>query len=304
MTLLGARTTTLLGAASPLTAHLFAGGARPATVLGVFRTAVYLQVGEHHQVLPVLAADALLLPTGLRVPEPSHRLDWGVRPGDVVELDRQLLRADGLQVRVVRHWRPTPVRPVARPAGAGELRTVAARLSSSASSPRLVHRCAQLVRAARSGEDGEVLRARVRAMVGAGPGLTPSGDDALCAVLLLLRAADQQAVCRAVGDAVSAAWAATTSVSASLLDAALRGYAAPEVSRLVHAALIGAHRATESALAVVLGIGHTSGADLTAGLAGGLHALATDEPMHAWATDEPLHRTAAPTGVTRRKGTL
>ena len=52
------------GAGSPLSRAVLAGPPRQALVLASFPTALYLSAGRHHEVLPVLATDALMLPAG------------------------------------------------------------------------------------------------------------------------------------------------------------------------------------------------------------------------------------------------
>jgi len=67
-------------------------------------------------------------------------------------------------------------------------------------------------------------------------------------------------------------------LSASLLDAARKGYAVPVVTELVECALRGDLAGAREALTSTLEIGHSSGADLVAGLAGFLRALANARP--------------------------
>jgi hypothetical protein len=165
---------------------------------------------------------------------------------------------------------------------AEQLATAAARAAAAATDPAgpagpagpsLTLRSAAVLRAALSGYDA-VVEARVRELVGAGAGLTPSGDDALCAVLLVLRGVDADRAHALVRAAVSAAARRTTSLSASLLHAAAEGYAVPAVADLVRAVLGDDPAAGGPALAAVLAIGHSSGRDLVAGIAGALHVLA------------------------------
>ena len=84
----------------------------------------------------------------------------------------------------------------------------------------------------------------------------------------------------------------TTSLSAALLAAAHRGYAVPEVVRLVDAvldAVLDVHAegndALRAALPDVLAIGHSSGRDLVAGVVGGLTALSAYRPAAPPASD-------------------
>jgi hypothetical protein len=101
---------------------------------------------------------------------------------------------------------------------------------------------------------------RRRQLVGRGPGLTPEGDDELAGHLLVLAA---------VGGAVpdlEPELHRTTALSASLLRAAARGYAVPEVVAYVDAVLAG-DAATEDLLRPQVGaIGHTSGPALLRGI--------------------------------------
>ncbi|MCU1536543.1 MAG: hypothetical protein JWP82_894, partial [Humibacillus sp.] len=135
-------------------------------------------------------------------------------------------------------------------------------------------------------------------LVGAGRGLTPSGDDALCGVLLTLAAVDSAAARSAhlaVRAAVTASLTRTTSISAALLAAAAQGYAVPDVVRLVtrwsaggqSRAAVGAADGADELLDRVLAIGHTSGRDLLSGVTGALRAL---DAIHDASLPEGAHR--------------
>jgi hypothetical protein len=71
-------------------------------------------------------------------------------------------------------------------------------------------------------------------------------------------------------DAVQARLRATTSLSASLLAEAEQGYAVPPLVRLCEALVAGEEREAAAHAQMVAAIGHSSGRDLLAGLAGGL----------------------------------
>lgn len=260
------------GAASPLTRAVITGPSRQALVLASFPTVMYLSVGEHHEVLPLLASDALMLPTAARLSAPGRDVVWGVEPGDSVTVGRSGIRLPGWRVRLVREWRPARVRPVSTLAEPGLLSALADMMSRHASTPELVDQASTVCRAARRGDDVG-LRRGVRLLLGAGKGLTPSGDDVLCAVLLALGGVGDPAPISLLGAAVQEQWTRTTSLSASLLDAARGGYAVPDVAALVEAALGGNVVGAREALASTLAIGHWSGPDLVAGLAGSLRVL-------------------------------
>lgn len=268
----------VLGAGSPLTRAVVSGPSQQGLVLASFPTALYLSVGAHHEILPVIASDALMLPTAVRLSAAGRELGWGVGPGDTVTVGRSEILLPTMHVRVVREWRPARVRAVPELADPGLLSELAdtlscALLSGPVSTPELVDQATAVCRAARCADDAAVRRG-VRQMLGAGQGLTPSGDDVLCAVLLVLNGAGDAPAVEILGAAVQDRWTATTSLSASLLDAARKGYAVPECAALVERALRGDLAGAREALTSTLAIGHSSGQDLVAGLAGSLRALA------------------------------
>ena len=257
-------------AASPLLGDLLGGPEAAAHVLAALPTALYLAVEAplgprpRPHVLPVLTSDAVLLPTGLVLGRHSGHVDWGVRPGDLVAVGGGRVQLPALTVAAVRRRRPPRVlplaagrRPVVPDGGASDLAAAAA----------------DLVAGTLAGDDPG---AGVRGLVGRGRGLTPSGDDTLCGVLLALRAAADPAA-RAARRALTAALAPllprTTALSASLLLAAAEGYAVPQVVRLVSAAVSGDAAGVARTLPDVLRIGHSSGGDLVAGLSGALRSL-------------------------------
>lgn len=268
------------GAGSPLTRAVLTGPSRPATVLARFPTALYLSVGQHHELLPVLASDALSLPTGTRLSAPGRDVVWGVEPGDTVTIGESGIGLPHWRVRVVREWRPARVHATSTRPGPELLSELADLLSCQASSPELVDQAAVVCRAARCGDD-VTLRRGVRLLLGAGQGLTPSGDDVLCAVLLVLCGVGDPAPIALLGAAVQHRWTHTTSLSASLLDAARGGYAVHQVATLVQCSLRGDLLGAREALPETLAIGHSSGPDLVAGVAGCLRVLA-DAPARVW----------------------
>ena len=100
------------GAGSPLSRAVLAGPPREAQVLASFPTVLYLSAGEHHDVLPVLASDALILPTGTRLSAPGRDIVWGVVAGDSVAVGEAAITLPGWRIRLVREWRPARVRAV------------------------------------------------------------------------------------------------------------------------------------------------------------------------------------------------
>lgn len=266
-------------AASPLAADLLRPGRL--VVLGVFPTAVYLGGEEHHEVLPLLASDALVLPTGLRLGLRSTELDWGLLPGDQVVSTGTEVHWPGRSVPVVRQWRPALVPAREEPLPSQALAGLVPPLTAAASAPHLVDRARTAAEQTLRGDPADA----VRTLVGLGPGLTPSGDDALSGALLTLRATGHDQAGRRLAGAMRRTWHRTTSISASLLDAAARGYATPAVTDLFRAVSAGDAAAVTRCLPAVLAVGHSSGADLVAGTAGAVLALTSattpDEPRRA-----------------------
>ncbi|MDV3296792.1 MAG: DUF2877 domain-containing protein, partial [Brachybacterium paraconglomeratum] len=255
-----------------------------------------LRLDEHEQVLPVLAHDGLDLPTGLRLARRSDQLDWWVEVGDRVLVGGGRVCLPRATVLAVRTRRPQRVGPVV---GADSRRGLGVLEALVPAGGDLPGQAADVVRAALADDHEGVLEA-VTGLVGRGPGLTPSGDDALCGVMLTLRAFRCGHAHRVVAEQVRALTHRTTSLSASLLLAAADGYAVPDVVRLTSvlaaaSALpecvttdwqdppdrpVGARSGgscqsvVPEALAHVQAIGHSSGCDVIAGVHGTLLALA------------------------------
>ncbi|MGL5818160.1 MAG: DUF2877 domain-containing protein [Phycicoccus sp.] len=261
------------GAVSALSAHLLAGPVRPARVLGSGPHGWYLDVAG--TVLPVLTADAVALPTAVRLARPvdasAFPPDGGGRVGPLDGLGRVdnpasvvvgggQVRLGRLTVRAARVWQPARVR-----------RRHPGRPAAGSAPPRVPAVAAHLVEPVADAVAAPVPARAVAGLVGRGPGLTPSGDDALAGAVLV---ADALGGLPLLTDAVRQRLRGTTAVSAALLDAACDGYAAAPVVRLVDAAVAGDRARVDALLPAVLSIGHTSGADLVAGVAGALAVLA------------------------------
>jgi len=120
-------------------------------------------------------------------------------------------------------------------------------------------------------------------LIGAGPGLTPAGDDLLAGALVAAHATD---------DPRLAGWRSvlrehpaldrTTAVSRAMLQCALDGYATPELADYVYAVCAddrhSSWRELDRATANLLAVGHSSGAALMTGV---LHTLSTTQMQGA-----------------------
>jgi hypothetical protein len=245
---------------------LIGGPVRPARVLGAFPTALYVGL-DGREVVAVLTRDSVRLPLGLVLATSSA--------------DQPLTRLTG------------PVQVGSGVVQVGAWRIHLARLTSVRAPTGLLPRGDAVERLARrlgdrrntSVDPGlrllpllDVAAARppagvVDGLLGAGPGLTPAGDDVLAGYLVggwcfgldlgPLRAA-----------VLEAAPTRTTDLSAALLRCASRGESIPQVDGLVRALTGDGPDATlAAALTALLEVGHSSGAALATGaLAAARHA--------------------------------
>ncbi len=116
-------------------------------------------------------------------------------------------------------------------------------------------------------------------LVGAGGGLTPSGDDFLCGFIAAARCSGEQqthegsALVLTLAEAIQEVIRSTGEISASLLRCALGGHWPAPLADLAEA--LSAEREPEAlrALGDLCGLGHSSGADIATGFLYGLHVL-------------------------------
>lgn len=274
-------------------------------------------------VLAVLGADAVAVPGGLQL---TTDLDhWADGPVTGTIGDGRLVVA-GRHLVVHRWWDPVPrLRPSTRPAlhdrGARAASLVPAVPGTTGggwptgtSEPSLAAAFERVLAALSDGDDRAAATA-ASALLGRGPGLTPSGDDLLAGLLasvpplaaaLTTPAPDgpvdagtpvgvaDPARPTSVGAADPARLAAaarrlavtvatrapgrTTTVSAELLRHAATGAVARPVLRLLRA--LTGHGALEPAVAGLLAVGSSSGHDLYAGVLGAVRLLTGGIPPH------------------------
>ncbi len=114
----------------------------------------------------------------------------------------------------------------------------------------------------------------VEALIGLGPGLTPSGDDVLAGAMIALRAFSQAALAdRLAAWALPRAETATGRISYAHLSAAATGEGAGALHDLLVAITAPDAASLASALDRLARIGHCSGWDALAGSAAALRAL-------------------------------
>ena len=208
-----------------------------------------------------------------------------------------------LDVRGAREWRPGAA---PRRLDAGSLRCPAPspgqRRVASVSAPAAVdldHRlalreadlrtCGQVpvLERALARRDGDRVAGCVASLVGRGPGLTPSGDDALVGLLAVLhRLAPAGDASRAMlCPAVAAVAHRTGDISAHYLRLAIVGHLGERLVALCDALACGARDEIDAAAAAVVATGATSGAYALLGVLSGVRlvaaTLARDRPVAA-----------------------
>lgn len=249
----------LTGVVSEAVADLVHGPVRQGRVVAGTRLALYVTTGD-----PGRPAVALIHPDAVRVPN-GILLPGAVpprpRPGTPVVIGAGRVTVGPWCVRAEGSWAP--------PRAQGLL-----------TGPVRADRCAELAHAAGPGgpelaglraalraDDPERIVGAGRALVGRGPGLTPSGDDVLCGALLARHAMGRPT--GALAAAVRDAEARTPLVSAALLRHAVRGECIPQLACVL------ADVTSPSMLDArpLLAVGHHSGADLARGVVMGLAAV-------------------------------
>ncbi|MFI0484576.1 DUF2877 domain-containing protein [Actinomadura sp. 9N215] len=312
------------GAASLALRPLLDPPRRAARVIAVFPSALYLEMrgGPEPRVLAVVTSDANRLPNSVVVVATRREQPFrSIREGGEAWVGDGRVEAGPLQVRVRRWWDPSPVLgPMHAAALAGGVRALEAELTGAGTltgagpaggglgdhpDPVALAECCA------AGDLAGAVEAAER-IVGLGPGLTPSGDDILCGLLVSLRCVGDavrhgQARSLRGGDpphppvrsAHEGVWLAdwlgaavtadagtrTTALAATLLHCAAAGGAGAEVAAVLRC--VAGHEPPDSpaigqAVRRLLAVGHTSGVDLAHGvLAGCRAALALTAVRHA-----------------------
>ncbi|WP_433231472.1 oxamate carbamoyltransferase subunit AllH family protein [Actinomadura formosensis] len=283
------------GAASLALRPLLDSPRRAARVIAVFPAALYLEMrgGAEPRVLAVVTSDAGRLPNAVVVVASRREHPFrSVREGADAAVGEGRVEADGLNVRVRRWWDPSPRLSGMQPATLArgvhaleeELTAAGALTAAGPAGGGLAGHPdpAALAAACAAGDLAGAVEAAER-IVGLGPGLTPSGDDILCGLLVSLRL---------VGDAVRHGGAAvrladwlgaavttdagtrTTALAATLLHCAAAGGAGAEVAAVLRrvAGCEPPGGAGRGAVRRLLSVGHTSGTDLAHGVLAGCRA--------------------------------
>lgn len=177
-----------------------------------------------------------------------------------------------LDIRAARVWHPAPA-PVPT-TGVSDLGTVH-RLVLRSADRRTGELVPALERALARRDLDHVTRC-VASLVGRGPGLTPSGDDALVgllAVLHRLAPADERSLAL-LGPTVAARLHRTADISAHYLRLAVAGHFGERLIALCDALAAASPAEVETAAAAVIATGATSGADALLGVLSGVRLVA------------------------------
>ncbi len=214
-------------------------------------------------------ASSVLAPVGPEawLPGAEVRIDHGMVQSTVVTVDLD----------------PAPVWQPPDAAAVVDLPAAADRLARLVDAPHRQHDLAphieRLTRAIAGGTPADV-DAALRALIGRGPGLTPSGDDVVTGLLAAAQRTGNRSIVERLAPTVDALQHRTTIVSGHQLAAACRGTFAEPVLALVDA-LVAADPADAPALArcaaalrALHGVGATTGTDTVAGVAAGIELLA------------------------------
>lgn len=267
-------------------AELLRGPLRPATVLSIFPTAIYLRTeaqiaSDRHGgdsswrrpagVVAILTSDASRLPLGAILHRPSSERPLISSRGPLhAFVGEGRITVGPLTVRASGWWDPRPrlpsLRPALLPEGMRELRSAVSERLHSPVREVPVELCGQLgsLRAALRRDDmTAALRASQR-MIGLGPGLTPAGDDLLCGLLAGLTLLGHPQASRVGAGVLALAPGRTTDLSLALLRHATLGQVNCELGSVIQA-LAGAGR-LHGALQGLFAVGHTSGIALGLGL--------------------------------------
>lgn len=284
--------------AGPFAARFFAVHSR-AEIVAVFERSLYLQVGRAFACL----GDARIGDGPINVIVDDGGLVEQSRVGEVITSSGGIAAAPGWQLDLggLEIWAP-PAWP--KLAAAGVLAGANARAEATARSmlpfegllPLVVSGNAAVTRAGaferlaapRLARLEEWLAATLSEqcageppvdLLGLGPGLTPSGDDALCGVLLALSAFGSQPAAWALQRLASAigrgSAEATTALSGQFLAAASEGQGSAVLHDFVGVLVGGETARIPAALEKLSGVGHSSGLDAAAGVVLALRALVT-----------------------------
>lgn len=261
------------GTASLAIAAIVDGPVRVGRVLGAWPRAVYVGLDDG-AVVAVVSSDGIRLPNAVVAPVAAGRLP-PVQAGAPARVGQSAVSAGAWCVRASRRWDPVPRLPATTPAMlSGRLDQLAA-LVTPGGLEAAAAETAERFAAAAARLDVATATAAADRLVGAGPGLTPAGDDLLAGFLAGARLLEDTLPggkarrCAELGAAVAdvvvpVAPERTPALSAALLGHASRAEMAAPAAKVLRTLVGGGDLA--GAAARLCSVGHTSGRDLAQGL--------------------------------------
>ncbi|MPZ95122.1 MAG: DUF2877 domain-containing protein [Propionibacteriales bacterium] len=261
------------GLVSQAVEHLVTRPARSGPVVATTRSAVYLATDDPTvPALAVVTSDAVQVPNAIVLATRAvHRPFRGVGSPASALVGDGSIELGPLTVTMGSSW--APPRPTIRHAqhAAGRAEELGRLVSRCAvpPSPEMARPLTDLAAGLRA-VDRHRVSAASHALIGLGPGLTPSGDDVLSGALVTgsafgCRAPRLRVAAEAITGAAETALGRTPLVSAALLRHAARGECIAELAALLAALDEGAP--LDGPLAALLAVGHHSGSDLARGVA-------------------------------------
>jgi len=177
-----------------------------------------------------------------------------------------------LDVRSARVWRPRA--PVST-SSVGDVGLGAAHRGALRAAGRRAGGLVPALEDALAIRDGDRVAGCVAALVGRGPGLTPSGDDALVGLLAVLHrlGSPNEGPARLLHLAVTEHLDRTGDISAHYLRLAVAGHVGERLVALCDALAAGSRDAVDAAADAVLATGATSGADALLGVVAGVRVV-------------------------------
>ncbi len=298
-----------------------------ARVLNVFDRACNL-INQDHGVLALVTSERGLTPFGMVVASADRTPFRVVSATSAVRVEAGRLIVGPLQINFASAslWTPIPDWPALRrmfaasPSRLDELSAMVAELAiagslldlylipstPSAVSGEGVRQQAMLDRARRGAmelvhglitDSPEACIAGAKALAGLGGGLTPAGDDFMVGALLAAWAGLHGEGRESLGDEmVEVVASLTTTLSAAYLRAAARGECMAHWHRLFEALFRSDAEAIRAAIAALMTIGHTSGADALAGF------LAVHHFVSPWVPSRSARRGSEEPALSLPKG--
>jgi hypothetical protein len=246
---------------------LVAGPVRDGYVAAGGELAAYLTFdGDSPAVMALVGPGAVRLPIAMQVPHLRE-----LRTGRPALIGGDRVAVGATTWRPARWWNPRPHLDASRLRRTGRLLEPLVGLLPDEAFGVPTEDALAAARGLAAGDPGAAV-----AILGAGPGFTPAGDDVVAGALAALSLSHLLDP-RARDAVLTAATDRTTTVSAALLHCASRGQVVPAAARLLTVLSSPGQVGLDAAADSLFAVGSTSGPALALGLAASLAALRTSE---------------------------